>query len=276
MTEFSSALKSWRARVSPEQAGLPGGGSRRTLGLRREELASLAGVSVDYIVRLEQGRATNPSPQMLGALARALRLTDEERDHLYRVGGAVPPSTGLVPRHITPGVQRVVDRLADTPLAVYTAAHDILLWNPLWAALTGDPSEYRGIEGNLVWRHFMRGPGPMEYDDEHAEEFSNDLVADLRSAVGRYPGDPDLAQLVKRLRAESLDFETRWATARVSQHRSSRKTATTSAGRVTVDCDVLSVPGSDLRIVVYTATPGSEDESRLKLLAVTGVQDLTS
>jgi transcriptional regulator with XRE-family HTH domain len=275
VTEFASALKSWRARVSPEQAGLPGGGSRRTPGLRREELASLAGVSVDYIVRLEQGRATNPSPQMLGALARALRLTDEERDHLYRVAGAAAPSNGLVPRHITPGVQRIIDRLGDTPLAVYTAAHDILLWNPLWAALTGDPSQYRGRERNLVWRHFMLGSGPMDYDDQHAEEFADDLVADVRAAVGRYPADPGLALLIKRLRAESPDFERRWATARVAEHRSSRKTATnTPAGSITVDCDVLTVPGSDLRIVVYTSIPGSDDESRLKLLAVTGVQQL--
>jgi transcriptional regulator with XRE-family HTH domain len=275
VTEFASVLKAWRGRIQPEQVGLPGGPNRRAAGLRREELAILAGVSVDYIVRLEQGRATNPSPQLLGALSRALRLTDEEREHLYRVAGTAPPSSGLVPRHITPGVQRIVDRLADTPLAVYTAAHDIVMWNPLWAAITRDPSEYRGVERNLVWRHFMLGPGPMDYDDDHAEEFSNDLVADLRSAVGRYPADTSLTKLVGRLREESPDFERRWASARVAQHRSSRKTAkNTPVGDITVDCDVLTVPGSDLHIVVYTTVPGSEDESRLRLLAVTGIQAL--
>lgn len=275
MAEFAEVLTSWRRRVGPQEVGLPAGAGRRTPGLRREELAALAGVSVDYIVRLEQGRSTNPSPQLLGALARALRLSDDERDHLHRVAGAAPPSRGLVPRHISPGVQRLVDRLGDVPLAVYTASYEIVHWNRLWAALTGDPSSYAGLERNLLWRHFMIGPGPVDYDDEHAEEFTDDLVAEVRAAVGRYPDDPALAHLVARLRAESDGFARRWASARVALHRSSRKTATeTAVGPITVDCDVLSVPGSDLRIVLYTVVPGSEDESRLDLLRVAGVQTL--
>jgi transcriptional regulator with XRE-family HTH domain len=273
MSEFASVLRSWRARVGPADVGMPAGGRRRAVGLRREELAALAGVSVDYIVRLEQGRATNPSPQLLGALAVALRLTDSERDHLYRVAGAAPPDRGLVPRHIGPGVQRIVDRLSDVPMAVFTATHDILLWNPLWAAVTGDPSRFVGMDRNLVWRYFTKGHEGIEYDDDHEEEFASDLAADLRSALGRYPHDDGLAHLVSRLRAESAEFERRWSQARVAEHRSSRKTITdTPAGRITVDCDVLAAPGSDLRIVVYTVTPGSEDEARLELLRVTGLQ----
>ena len=275
MTEFADALKAWRERVTPEQAGLPAGAGRRTPGLRREELAALAGISVDYIVRLEQGRATNPSPPLLGALARALRLTDQERDHLYRVAGAAVPTDGLVPRHITPGVQRMMDRLGDVPLAVFTAAWEIVAWNPLWAALNGDPSSYTGIDRFLPWRHFVRRHGAMDYDAEHDEEFSSDLAAELRAATGRYPTDPGLAQLVARLRDASPEFARRWAEVRVSVHRASRKTATgTAAGPITVDCDVLTVPGSDLRIVVYTVVPGSEDASRLDLLRVAGVQAL--
>jgi len=273
MSEFASVLRSWRDRVSPADVGLPAGAGRRTAGLRREELAALAGVSVDYIVRLEQGRAAHPSPQLLGALAVALRLTEAERDHLYRAAGAAPPSTGMVPQHITPGVQRILDRLRDVPLAVFTASHDILAWNPLWAALTGDPSGYVGLERNLVWRHFTRGHEGVEFDDEHEETFASDLAADLRAAVGRYPRDGRLARLVARLRAESPEFERRWAEARVAQHRCSRKVVTgTAAGPVAVDCDVLSVPDGDLRIVVYTVAPGSEDEARLDLLRVTGLQ----
>lgn len=276
MAELADTLKSWRARVTPEQVGLPAGAGRRTPGLRREELAALAGISVDYIVRLEQGRASNPSPQLLGALARALRLDDRERDHLYRVAGVAPPADGLVPRHITPGVQRILDRLGDTPIGVFTAAWEILAWNPLWVALTGDPSSRTGLDRFLPWRHFVVGEGAMEYDDDHAEEFSSDLVADLRTAVGRYPADPRLAQLVSRLRAESPEFARRWSQTRVAEHRSSRKTArSTAAGPITVDCDVLSVPGSDLRIVVYTAVPGSDDASRLDLLRVSGVRALS-
>lgn len=264
-------LRAWRDRLSPQEAGLPAGPARRAPGLRREELAALAGVSVEYLVRLEQGRARNPSPQVLGALARALRLTDGERDHLYRVGGAAVPSDRLVPRHIGPGVQRMIDRLGDVPLAVHSAAWDVLLWNPLWAALTGDPAERRGLERNIAWRHFTTGPGVVDYDEQHAEEFASDLVADLREAVGRYPDDPGLATLVARLREQSPDFERRWGQAHVARHRSSRKTATaTPVGPITVDCDVLTVPGSDLRIVMYTTVPGSGDASKLALLKVTG------
>lgn len=277
MDEFASVLRTWRDRVQPADAGLPAGAGRRTAGLRREELAALANISVDYIVRLEQGRARNPSPQLLGALAVALRLSESERDHLYRAAGVAPPSRHTVPHHITPGVQRIVDRLGDVPIAVFTAAHDILLWNPLWAALNGDPSLYVGIERNLVWRHFTSGHAGTDFDDQHEEDFASDLAADVRTAVGRYPHDSHLAQLVSRLRAESPEFGRRWAEARVAEHRSSRKTVTgSSVGAITVDCDVLTVPGSDLRIVVYTVSPGSKDEARLGLLRVTGLQTLST
>jgi transcriptional regulator with XRE-family HTH domain len=277
MTEFASVLRSWRERVQPADVGLPAGPHRRTAGLRREELASLAGVSVDYVVRLEQGRAANPSPQMLGALARALRLTERETDHLHRVAGVAPPSRGEVPRHIPPGVHRILDRLGDVPLAVFSATHDLLLWNPLWAAVNGDPSPRTGWDRNLVWTHFTRGHDGTDFDEVHEEEFARDLAADLRTAVGRYPGDRALTQLVARLRAEAPAFEARWSEARVAEHRSSRKTVTrTPVGPITVDCDVLTVPGSDLRIVVYTADPGSTDEARLDLLRVTGLQTMTT
>ncbi|MEK6309785.1 MULTISPECIES: MmyB family transcriptional regulator [Curtobacterium] len=274
MSEFASVLRSWRDRVRPEEVGLPAGPGRRTPGLRREELAALAGVSVDYVVRLEQGRATNPSAQLLGALATALRLSEAERDHLFRIAGVAPPSRRVVPRHVTPGVQRMVDRLGDVPLAVFTAAHDIVLWNDLWAAVNGDPGHWTGLEGNLVWRHFTHGHDGTDWDDEHQEEFSSDLVADLRAATGRYPADRDLAALVARLRRESPEFERRWDTGRVAEHRASRKRVHTPVGSIEVDCDVLTVPGGDLRVVVYTTTPGSEDAAKLDLLRVTGLQQL--
>jgi DNA-binding XRE family transcriptional regulator len=275
MDEFAGVLRAWRERVSPAEVGLPAGPGRRTAGLRREELAALAGISVDYIVRLEQGRARNPSPQLLRALAVALRLSDQERDHLYRVAGAAPPAAGVVPRHIGPGVQRIVDRLSDVPLAVFSAAHDILLWNPLWAAVNGDPSALSVADRNLVWRYFTSGHEGTDFDEQHEEEFASDLAADLRAAVGRYPHDGELGRLVARLRSVSPEFERRWSEARVAEHRASRKTVTrTAVGPITVDCDVLSTPGADLRIVVYTASPGSRDAEKLALLGVTGLQEL--
>lgn len=270
-------LRAWRDRLSPQEVGLPPGTGRRAPGLRREELAGLAGVSVEYLVRLEQGRARNPSPQLLGALARALRLTDGERDHLYRVAGVAPPSPRVVSEHIGPGVQRMLDRLGDVPIGVFSAAWDMLWCNPMWAALTGDPFARHGLDRNVAWQHFMTAPSVIDFDDVHAEEFSDDLTADLREAAGRYPDDPTLKNLITRLQIESPDFARRWRHAHVARHRSSTKTATsTPVGPITIDCDVLTVPGSDLRIVMYTVALDSEDASKLELLRVSGTQTLTS
>lgn len=271
MTEFANLLRTWRERVRPEEAGLPGGAARRTPGLRREELAMLAGISVDYVVRLEQGRATHPSAQMLGALARALRLSDDERDHLFRIADVAPPSREEVPRHIAPGVQRLVDRLGDTPVSVHSAAWDILLVNQFWITLFGDPATQSRLERNIPWQQFVRGIHQVQFDDRHAAEFDADLAADLRAAVRRYPRDRGLATLVARLRAESPRFEALWSSAHVAEHRSTRKTIIgTPVGSIDVDCDVLAVPGHDLKIVVYSAIPGTEDASKLDLLRVAG------
>ncbi|MFK8907868.1 helix-turn-helix domain-containing protein, partial [Streptomyces sp. YS-3] len=137
---LGQALRHWRDRTNPHDVGLPLGGVRRAPGLRREELAQLAGLSVDYVVRLERGRATSPSPQVLASLARALRLTETERDHLYLLAEHAPPTSGQVPAHIPPSVQRLLDQLRATPLSVHDAAWNLISWNPLWAALLGDPS----------------------------------------------------------------------------------------------------------------------------------------
>jgi len=272
--ELAVILRAWRDRLAPEAAGMPRGSGRRAPGLRREELAALAGVSVDYLVRLEQGRSTSPSPQVLASIARALRLTNSERDHLYRVAGAAVPTSTEVPRHLTPGIQRIVDRLGDTPSAVFSASWDLILWNPLWAALQGDPSVYSGKAANVAWRVFL---GPADDDTiqsaEQKDGFEHDLAADLRSASGRYPGDRALAALIATLLESSPRFADLWSCARVAEHQSSKKIIHTAAvGPIALDCDVLQAPGSDVRVVVYTAEPGSVDADRLDLLRVAGLQ----
>lgn len=138
-TEFGRTVRRWRDRVPPEAAGLPVGGQRRAVGLRREELALLAGISVDYVTRLEQGRAAHPSEQVVEALGRALRLSGIEREHLFHAAGLVPPGRGTVPGYLTPSVQRLLDRLTGTPVAAYDAAWTLMVANPLYAALLGDP-----------------------------------------------------------------------------------------------------------------------------------------
>jgi transcriptional regulator with XRE-family HTH domain len=272
MSDLGSSLRAWRDRVPPVEAGLPAGGDRRSPGLRREELAMLSSLSVDYIVRLEQGRAKHPSPQVLGALARALRLTDEERDHLFRMGGVAVPTKTMVPRHVTPGVQHIVDRLGEVPVAVFSAGWDTLLVNDLWVTLFGEaPTSGRGA--NLLWNQFMGAPTAVEHTPEHLAQFRRDLVADVHVATVRYPDDAALTSLIAQLRATSEEFERLWATAEFSEHRESRKTVKHAVvGPITFDCDVLSAPSSDLKIVVYTVVPGSQDAARLDLLRVSALR----
>lgn len=275
--DLGKALRGWRDRMSPEEAGLPSGGVRRAAGLRREELALLAGLSVDYIVRLEQGRSTAPSPQVLSALSRALRLTRAEREHLYVLAGQVAPGHGQVCTHIPPSVRRLIDQLDGAPLSVYDAAWNMRLWNPLFAALYGDPSHERGRERNVVWRQFNNYPSRFRLDPQQKNQFQTALVTDLRAAAARYPADTDLHALVRELRASSPHFADLWDSGVVASHGHHAKSVThPDVGCFALDCDVLTVPGSDLRIVAYTAAPGSEAAERLKLLSVIGLQNMRS
>jgi transcriptional regulator with XRE-family HTH domain len=271
--EFGRVVRRWRDRVPPEAAGLPAGGQRRAPGLRREELAQLAGISVDYVTRLEQGRASSPSSQVVEALARALRLGGDEREHLFRLAGLAPPGQGMVPARVTPGVQRLLDRLSGTPVAVYDAVWTLLVANAPYAALLGDPSGWRGNERNGVWRHFHGLGLPVRHTPESLRAYRQAVVADLRTATGRYPTDQRLRRLVADLRASSPEFARLWEDGAVGRHESSRKTIDHPVvGTLTLDCDNLVVAGSDLRVMIYTAVPGTDDADRLALLTVLGTQ----
>ncbi|MTD59615.1 helix-turn-helix transcriptional regulator [Amycolatopsis pithecellobii] len=271
-TELGAALHHWRDHVSPQTVGLPEGGRRRAAGLRREELSQLAGISADYLTRLEQGRATNPSPQVVEALARALRLTQEERAHLFRLAGLVPPGPGMVPRHLTPGVHRMLDRLTGTPVAVFDAAWTQVLANALYTALMG---EWHGNDLNAVWRNFLNPHSRIRHTPESRGALQAAHVADLRRTAGHYPDDPDLHSLITELRRRSTHFDELWESGTVGTHRAGRKTIDhPQVGALTLDCDILTVAGRDLRIMVYTAEPGSEDADRLALLDVVGTQSL--
>ncbi|MGH3203832.1 MAG: helix-turn-helix domain-containing protein [Streptosporangiaceae bacterium] len=272
-----SYIQAWRHRLQPVDVGLPAGSSRRTRGLRREELASLAGISVDYLVRLEQGRAANPSTQVLAALSRALRLTIEERDHLYTVAGQAPPRRSCMPTHVPRSVQRLVDRLADLPVAVYDPAWTVITWNAAWAALMGDPSAVSGRDRNLIWRTFTGKSTRVRKSDAEVDDFETNTVADLRRAAGAYPDDAGLRQLVDELRQASPRFAKLWAERVVNSTGSNSKTIShPEVGPIMLDCDVLTVAGSDLRLVVYTAEPSSPDADRLRLVQVIGLQKLSA
>ena len=274
-TEFGQAVRRWRDRVTPQSAGLPSGGQRRAPGLRREELALLAGISVDYITRLEQGRAAHPSSQVIEALARALRLPPAERAHLFRLAGLLPPGSETVPAYLTSSVQRLLDRLTGTPVAVYDASWTLLVANPPYAALMGDPSGWRGHERNALWRQFVGPASRARYTPESRQALETALVADLRAASTRYPADARLQRLLADLRAHSDRFAELWDSGVVGQHEAAHKVIDhPQVGPLALDCDVLTVAGSDLRIMAYTAEPDTEDAEGLALLTVLGTQAL--
>src|ERR1700691_3604342 len=186
-TSLGATVHAWRDRLTPADVGLPAGRVRRAAGLRREELSELAGISVDYIVRLEQGRASTPSGQIVSALARALRLSRDERDHLYGLAGLQPPRDGTVSDHIPPGVQRVLTRLGEAPVAVFAADWRLIWWNRTWAALLGDPSVLAPEDRSLVRSRFPvagdRGRlAAWPVVTENGEAYERAVVADLRRA----------------------------------------------------------------------------------------------
>jgi transcriptional regulator with XRE-family HTH domain len=275
--EFGGTLRRWRDRVAPEAVGVPVGGRRRAIGLRREELAALAGISVDYLTRLEQGRAIAPSEQVVEALARALRLSDAEREQLFRLAGLAAPGMGVISTRITPSVQRLLDRLAHTPVCVHDAAWNLIVANAPYDALMGEASTWRGIERNGVWRNLV-GPGSRAvHTATERAEFEKGLVASLRLSAGRYPTDRKLRKLVSELRAASPRFVELWETAELPDPREQSRHKTIDhpeVGLITLDCDGLVVAGDDLRITVYTAEPGTEDAARLDLAIVLGTQTL--
>ena len=269
-------MRHWRDRVAPATVGVAQGRRRRATGLRREELAELAGISVDYLTRLEQGRATSPSAQVVEALARALRLTDAERDLLFRLAGHIPPGLDLVSSRITPGVQRLLDRLANTPVAVYDATWTLIIANAPYDALMGPTTNLRGIERNSIWRHLI-GPGnrAVQTPEERADQQAR-LVADLRLTAARYPADQRLKRLIRELAALSPRFVELWA-GNFEPHQDQGRHKTIDhpdVGHITLDCDTLVVAADDLRIMIFTAEPETEDAERLTLATVLGTQSL--
>jgi transcriptional regulator with XRE-family HTH domain len=283
-TELGATLRSWRERLRPSDVGLPAGARRRTPGLRREEVAALAGVSVDYLTRLEQARGPHPSAAVLSALARALRLGDAERDHLFRLAGGAPPPPGRIRSTVRPGVLRLMDRFTDLPALLIDAKLEVLAWNPMAAALLGDLSAIPPAARNMARQAFgdageKAGAGrPGDGRDEHERErLARALVADLRRAAGRYPDDPDLRRLLDDLRATSADFARLWALRQLDErHDDVKRIRHPELGVLELECTVLEVSGDDQRLLVYSAPPGSREADALALLRVVGLQRMSS
>jgi transcriptional regulator with XRE-family HTH domain len=267
--DFAALLRAWRDRLQPAAVGIPAG-IRRTSGLRREEVAMLAGISVDYLVRLDQGRSERPSEEVVASLARVLQLSDAERDQLFIAAGLPAPSPRTVPQHIPGSVQRLLARLPDVAVGVYTTHWTLLTANAAWVALLGPLDRAR----NLIVQQFTGTAVPVVQSAEQVEHFERALVSDLRTARLKYPDDPSVRDLVERL--TGIDrFARLWAEGTIVEHRSKVKTFVhPQVGTVTLDCDVFTATGTDIRIVTYTAAPETEDASRFDLIRALGAAEV--
>jgi transcriptional regulator with XRE-family HTH domain len=271
--QLADFLRHRRAAIRPAEVGIADGPRRRTTGLRREEVAMLAGMSVDYVVRLEQGRSSQPSTQLLGALARALRLSDDERDHLFHLAGHRPPPADGVARLARAGLMRMLDLLRDTPAMVLSDLGEVLAQNRAAVLLTGDHTGLSGDRRYVVHRWFTdpatRAVCPPEEREDHARR----LVADLRATAGRRSGDPTVAGLVERLRTASPDFRRLWAEHEVAVRRADRKTVLhPRVGLLRMDCETLVTPDQRQQLVVLTPAD-AETRERLELLRVLGIEE---
>ncbi|MEU5729008.1 MULTISPECIES: helix-turn-helix transcriptional regulator [Streptomyces] len=269
---LGNALRGWRARITTEDVGLPATGRRRTAGLRREELAHLAGISTDYLLRLEQGRSQRPSRDVVASLARALRLSTDETCHLHLVAGLRPPTPPTIPHQMPPGVQRLVSRWGNIPVGVFSASWTLLTWTSMWAALLGDPALRSPEERNLV-RAVFNEPSdtgrPLFPVEQSTPEFKAALVVDLRITHEAYPRDEGFRMLIDEVMGNSEEFRELWSTpalgSRLGGHKRLRHPL---VGEIRLDNDVLKVPDHDVRIVTYTAEPGSSDEEKLEYVRI--------
>ena len=275
LSELGVFLQSRRARITPTDVGLPAGVRRRVPGLRRDEVAHLAGASVDYYIELERGRGAQPSTQMLAALARALRLDSDERDHLFRLAGRATPATHGTAAHVPPAMLALLDRLDTTPAQIITDLHETVIQNRLAEALLGPPVHSTGHAASFVYRWFTEPDSRSIYPQDDHPHHSKVLVCDLRAAMARRVPDSPAAEMVARLHRASPEFAALWDTGDVAVRRGERKRIKHSAlGVLDVHCQNLFSEDGRQRLQFFTAPAGSPAVEQLQLLAVIGTQEL--
>lgn len=271
-SEVRDFLASRRAKITPEKAGLPMyGGHRRVSGLRREEVALLAGVSVDYYTRLERGNLAGASDSVLEALARALQLDEAERAHLFDLARAANATVGTRRRpaaqRVRPGVQRVLDAMADAPAVVRNGRSDYLAANRLGRALYAPVFDSPAQPPNTARFFFLDARAEKYYVDW--DQSAGDMVAILRAEAGRHPYDKALTALIGELSTRSQEFRTRWAAHDVRFHRTGRKQLHHPVvGDLDLTYEAFELPAEPgLTLLVYTAEPASPTQDALDLLA---------
>ncbi|MCD0445349.1 helix-turn-helix transcriptional regulator [Glycomyces sp. A-F 0318] len=273
-TALAEFLRRRREELQPQDVGLPVGLRRRAPGLRREEVASLAAMSTDYYTRLEQRRGPQPSVQMLTSLARALRLSDQERDYLFRTAGHNAPTSLAAADHVAPALLRVMDRLEDTPALILSALGEPLVQNRMAVALFGERTAYTGLRRYDAYRWFTEPSSRRIYPEDDHDRQGRALVSSLRAAYGSMGPKSRAGELVRALRRESAEFAAVWDRHEVAKRFADHKTIVhPEVGPIELDCQALFTEDQSQSLLVLTAAPRSEAEERLKLLAVLGPAD---
>jgi transcriptional regulator with XRE-family HTH domain len=269
-------LRRRRAELRPEDIGLPEGARRRAPGLRREEVAMLAAMSTDYYTRLEQRRGPQPSEQMLASLARALRLTADERDYLFQVAGHNPPAPATAAMHVAPALLRVLDRLSDTPALILSSLGETLVQNQMAEAVFGDKFRYTGLARSEIYRWFTEPAERLRYPEDDRDRQSRAQVANLRAAYGSMGPNSRAGEIVRALRKASPEFAALWERHEVARRFEDHKTLIhPELGPIEVDCQVLFTEDQSQALLVLTAPPHSEGYEKLRLLAVLGREQFT-
>ncbi|MBB5787130.1 transcriptional regulator with XRE-family HTH domain [Jiangella mangrovi] len=266
-------LRRRRELLRPADVGLPAGVRRRTPGLRREEVAQLAGVSADHYSRLEQARGSAPSAAVVAAIARALRCDLDERDHLFHLAGLSAP-----PRraggHIRPGLIALASRLVDVPVCINSDLGEVLWRNALLAALVGERDLRAGRAGNVYWRWFTEPASRELAPEEDRPRLSAAHVSDLRSTYSRRAGDRDITELVHDLLERSAEFRELWERHEVAVRRSDVKTFVhPEVGPIRLHCEALLTSDEDVTLLAYFPLEGTDAAEKLELLRVIGTQD---
>ena len=266
-------LRHRREALQPEDVGLPAGVRRRARGLRREEVAALALMSTDYYTRLEQQRGPQPSAQMLASMARALRLTTDERDYLFRVAGHNPPAATAAASHVAPALLRVLDRLDDTPAMILSRLGEVLVQNRMAVALFGDRSGHTGLARSEIYRWFTDPAERRIYPEDDQPRQSRGQVANLRAAYGVMGPRSAAGELVRALQKASPEFAALWDRHEVAQRFADHKILLhPELGPIELDCQVLFTEDQSQALLVLTAPPHTEGYEKLQLLSVLGQQ----
>ncbi|WP_440709478.1 helix-turn-helix transcriptional regulator [Herbiconiux sp. YIM B11900] len=272
-TAFGEFLRTRREALQPEDVGLRRGSRRRTSGLRREEVAELSDMSADYLARLERGDGPQPSEQMVAAIARGLRLTIDERDHLFLLAGLRPPGRSASSEHVSPGLMRILDRLADTPAQIMGSLGETIVQTPPAVALLGDQTRHTGRMRSSAYRWFADPASRDIYPPEDQPRHARVQVAQLRRAAAQRGADSEAAEMVRHLLATSSDFAALWAESEVGlRYTEEKRFAHPEVGELSLYCQVVYDPDQAQSLLVFTATPGSPSADKLALLVVLGAQ----